>query len=74
MACFHERGLLRLLLSEVVYTELINYRRPHTTDGLRFSRKTSAQFCTETIGNYLFFDSNAERRSLSGGDVDRNPP
>ena len=55
MACFHERGLLRLLLTEVVYTELINYRRPYTTDGLRFSRRASAKFSTEANGRLQIF-------------------
>ena len=89
--CFHERSLIRLLLAKQegfvtksqlletrpVYTELINQSRPHTTGGLKFSRKASAGMLHRNdwkITDFLTPLPNAGRCQFASCDVDPNPP
>ena len=61
MPCSRERFTTVTLLTEVavirdaVYMELINLSKPHTTGGLRFSRKASvANVAQELLENTNF--------------------
>ena len=64
------------VVKDAVYTELINQIRPHTTVGLRFSRKASAAMLHRNywkIINFLAPMPNAGRCQFDNGDGDVYP-